>query len=265
MKILCVLLLGIVSACTSLPGARTETVAGSVVEFTVRGTGRPVVVLEAGLGDGMDSWAQVVAPIAEFATVFAYNRAGYGNSARRTEPRSGAQIVTELRTALVHAGLQPPYLLVGHSFGGTYMELFARLHPTEVAGLVLVESRAASMTRRCREARLLLCDPPKFLIAALPGAAAAEYAVSDTTFAQVEAAGALPEVPLIVLTSDKLRLVEGPKWSALWLKTQRELATQSPRGEHRVTTQSGHYLQKEQPEWVIKAVRDAASGEISHP
>jgi pimeloyl-ACP methyl ester carboxylesterase len=244
------------SACTSLPGMRAEIVDGRTVEYAIRGTGKAIVVFEAGLGDGMDSWTQVIDSIAGFATTFAYNRAGYGGSARSAEPRSGEQIVRELRATLAHAGLRPPYVLVGHSLGGTYMELFARSHPDEVAGLVLVESRAASMTRRCREARLRMCDPPKFLIAALPGAAPAEYQVSDMTFAQVEAAGPLPAIRLIVLTSDKFRLVEGPAWSALWLKTQRELATQSPRGEQRVTTQSGHYIQKVQPQLVIKAVRD---------
>ena len=252
------------SGCTSLPGMRSEIVGGAKTEFVVRGQNSPVVVLEAGLGDGMDGWAPVFDRISSFATVFAYNRAGYGHSASRDEPRSGARIVDELRATLAQAGLRPPYVLVGHSLGGTYMELFARRFPAEVAGLVLVEARAASMTRRCREARLLMCDPPKFLVAALPGAAAAEYSASDETFRQVEAADPLPRLPLIVLTSTRPRLLEGPAWSQLWNATQQELAAQSPLGKQLTTWISGHYIHKAEPRLVVEAVREVVSASSAH-
>ncbi len=254
-SIVAILLAG-ASACTSLPGMRAEVINGAQQEYVVRGHGKPVVVFEAGLGDGMDTWATVFDEVGSFSTAFAYNRAGYGHSTRRAEPRSGTQIVGELRAALAHAGLQPPYLLVGHSLGGTYMELFARLHPEEIAGLVLIEARAASMTRRCREAQLLACDPPKFLVAALPGAAASEYAASDATFQEVEDAGRMPAVPLVVLTSTQPRLVEGPSWSKLWLTTQKELAAQSPLGKQVTTWISGHYIHKTEPRLVIDAVSE---------
>jgi pimeloyl-ACP methyl ester carboxylesterase len=136
------------------------------------------------------------------------------------------------------------------------MELYARTYPTAVAGLVLVESRAATMTRRCREAHLLMCDPPKFLVGLMSGAAAAEYAASEETFQQVVAAGSLPLVPMIVLTSTKLRLAEGPNWRRLWLDTQAELAKATPLASQRTTLWSGHYIQREQPQLVITAIRD---------
>jgi hypothetical protein len=115
------------------------------------------------------------------------------------------------------------------------------------------------MTRRCREAHLWACDPPKFLVAAMPGAASAEYAVSDETFEQLLQAGPLPAVPLIVLTSARPQLAEGPALTALWQKTQQELATQSPLGQQRTTHGSGHYIQKDEPELVIGAVREVVS------
>ncbi len=259
MLLIAATVLGGINACTSLPGMRSEIIDGAQQEYSVRGNGRPVVVLEAGLGDGMDSFASVFEEIGSFATTFAYNRAGYGRSARRPEPRDGARVVSELRAALAHAGLQPPYVLVGHSLGGTFMELFARQHPDEVAGLVLIESRAASMTRRCREAHLLACDPPRLLIAALPGAAAAEYAASDATFKQVEDAGPMPAVPMAVLTSTRPRLLEGPSWSELWMKTQQELAAQSPLGRQTTTWVSGHYIQKTEPQLVSRAIREVVA------
>jgi pimeloyl-ACP methyl ester carboxylesterase len=246
----------LLSACQTLPGARSETINGATVQFMTRGHAGPTVVLESGLGDGMEVWAKVVPEVSRFATTFAYNRAGYGDSSRRSEPRTGAQIVAELRSTLQHAGLAPPYVLVGHSLGGTYMELFARSYPSEVAGLVLVESRAASMTRRCREQKLLMCDPPKFLISLLGAAASAEFASTDETFAALERAPPMPAVPLIVLTSTQPRIAEGPNWSRLWQVTQSELARSSTMGQQRTTVWSGHYIQREQPHLVIKAIRD---------
>lgn len=245
-------------ACATLPGAKSKTVGNALVEYALQGSGQPVVVFESGLGDGMDSWAKVFPEVSRFATAFAYNRAGYGKSSHGSSVRDGAHIVAELRALLMQAGLRPPYVLVGHSLGGTYLELFARSHPTEVAGLVLVESRAASMTRRCREAKLLMCDPPPWLVAMMPGAASAEYAAADATFDQLHAAPALPPVPLIVLTSTRPRLAEGPAWTRLWQTTQAELVKQSPLGEQRTTWLSGHYIQKEQPHLVIDAIRTVA-------
>lgn len=245
----------VLGACTSLPGAQRVTVGGSQSSYSIRGSVQPVVVFESGLGDGLNSWAEVLPEVSTFATTFAYDRPGYGGSDAATTTRDGAHIVEELRILLAKVGLQPPYLLVGHSLGGTYLELYARLHPSEVAGMVLVESRAASMTQRCRAAKLLMCDPPKWLVAAMAGPAAAEYAASDATFEQLRSAPALPPVPLIVLTSTKARILEGPAWSTLWQNTQEELSCASPLGEQRKTSFSGHYIQKDQPRQVIDAIR----------
>lgn len=249
-------LLPLLAACQTLPGTRTATFDGVSHQYASSGSAQPVVIFESGLGDGLDVWAKVIPEVAHFARTFAYSRAGYGDSTRPGGLRSGARIITELHALLQHTGLPPPYILVGHSLGGTYMELYARTYPTEVSGLVLVESRAATMTRRCREAHLLMCDPPKFLVGLMPGAAAEEYAASDATFQQIVAAGPLPNVPTIILTSTKLRLAEGPNWRHLWLETQAELAKATPLAVQRTTMWSGHYIQREQPQLVITAIRD---------
>jgi pimeloyl-ACP methyl ester carboxylesterase len=78
--------------------------------------------------------------VARDATVFAYNRPGYGNSEAADTPRDGLTIVDELRRVLRYKGLRPPYVLVGHSLGGLYMQLFARKYPEEVKGLVLIDA-----------------------------------------------------------------------------------------------------------------------------
>jgi pimeloyl-ACP methyl ester carboxylesterase len=44
-----------------------------------------------------------------------------------------------LHALLEAAGVPVPYVLVGHSFGGLYIRMYAALHPEEVAGMVFIE------------------------------------------------------------------------------------------------------------------------------
>lgn len=100
----------------------------------------PAVILSHGLGTTFQkSWCRVFPEISRHHTVLAYNRAAYGRSAPVAGARDGERIVSELRELLQALGLPPPYVLVGHSMGGLYMQLFARRYPEEVAGLVLVD------------------------------------------------------------------------------------------------------------------------------
>ncbi|MBP6870349.1 alpha/beta hydrolase [Candidatus Babeliales bacterium] len=100
----------------------------------------PVIVMDGGAGCNALDWALVQPEIAKFARVITYDRAGYGWSDASPLERTSENIVEELRTMLKNAGIQGPYILVGHSFGGFNMQLFAAKYPGEVAGLILVDS-----------------------------------------------------------------------------------------------------------------------------
>jgi pimeloyl-ACP methyl ester carboxylesterase len=116
----------LVGGCSSLPGAVIDTVDGRQTEHVVAGQGSPVVVFENGLGGSLDWWSKVWPEAIEETRALVYHRAGYGNSATTDRPRDGAHIVEELRALLKARQLAPPYVLVGHSLGGLYMQLFAR-------------------------------------------------------------------------------------------------------------------------------------------
>jgi len=88
----------------------------------------------------MNWWRKVIPEISKNATTFAYNRPGYGRSDGVSTLRDGFHIVEELRTLLKSNGLTPPYVLVGHSYGGLLMQLYARKYPDEVGALILVDS-----------------------------------------------------------------------------------------------------------------------------
>jgi pimeloyl-ACP methyl ester carboxylesterase len=107
---------------------------------TGKARGGPTVVMDSGLGGGLLDWQTVQPKVVEFARVCSCDRSGIGWSESGTEPRTSPRIVKELHALLSDAGEEGPYVLVGHSFGGANVQLYASEYPEEVAGMVLVDS-----------------------------------------------------------------------------------------------------------------------------
>jgi len=105
-----------------------------------RGTGSPTVILEAGAGGSSSSWIRIQNDVAGFTRVCSYDRPGYGWSDPVYEALSPEQVAEMLHTLLENGGENPPYLMVGHSFGGIYIRAFTAGYPDEVVGMVLVDS-----------------------------------------------------------------------------------------------------------------------------
>ena len=243
------------SGCSILPPVERVSTSEAKHSYVLAGEGEPTVILESGLGDGKDSWVPIYSKIAEHTQVFAYDRAGYGASRSSNASRDGTTIVRELRSTLQALKLKPPYILVGHSIGGTYMELYARVYPDEVAGVVMVDSRHADFTRQCQIADAGSCTPPALLSALLPSGPKREMASGDQTMDQVLNAGPFPDVPLVVLTGGKQFLV-GARFYEVWFETQKSLAALSSDSTHTVCNRCGHYIHKDDPKLVVAAVKD---------
>jgi pimeloyl-ACP methyl ester carboxylesterase len=115
-------------------------VGGRQLHIDVRGHGGPVVVLEAGIAASSISWSLVQDRVAQFTTVVSYDRAGFGWSRHAGLHRPTALAAAEeLARLLERAGIAPPFILVGHSFGGLIVRIFQQTFPDKVAGLVLVD------------------------------------------------------------------------------------------------------------------------------
>ena len=117
-------------------------VDGRQIHLQVLGaeSGGPTVVLEAGMGSFSPNWYWVQHELAPTVRSVAYDRAGLGWSRRSRRPRDAQTIAVELRDALREAGIEPPYVLAGHSFGGLPVRAFAALYPELTAGLILVDA-----------------------------------------------------------------------------------------------------------------------------
>ena len=115
-------------------------VEGRAMHLYCTGEGVPTVILDSGIGSAALGWGSVQPEVAKVTRVCSYDRAGYGWSEPGPLPRTSGHIVDELHALLGNAGITGPLLLVGHSFGGANMQIYAHRYPGEVAGMVLVES-----------------------------------------------------------------------------------------------------------------------------
>ncbi len=115
-------------------------VGGFRLHVTIRGEGSPTVVMDAGLAHVSAVWTLVQPEVARFTRVCTIDRAGHAWSDHGPLPRTSRQICQELHALLTNANIEGPYVLVGHSFGGLNMYLYASMYPEEVAGLVLLDA-----------------------------------------------------------------------------------------------------------------------------
>jgi pimeloyl-ACP methyl ester carboxylesterase len=233
-------------------------VDGQNLHIETVGDAGPPIVFEAGLGNDSSTWRRITGRVAKFARVILYDRAGLGHSLpmmNNDSPLTADQVATRLRKLLTTAGIRPPYILVGHSLGGLYVQMFARKYPNEVSGVVLLDSASAEAPRELKtRARLR------------PGSAAylQEEGVTKSD-EEVANAGRFPDIPLMVVAATD----HGPffkRWEPTLMRLQQQLASLSPRGALTIAQGSGHYIQNDRPKMVINAIRRviqaAASGSV---
>lgn len=107
--------------------------------FEKRKKNVPAIIFENGLGMGLGNWDTVIDQIAEFAPVFAYDRAGVEKSQTTFQMPTVGVVAQNLKSILTTLNIGPPYIIVGHSMGGLYARGFAGLYPNEIAGLVFID------------------------------------------------------------------------------------------------------------------------------
>lgn len=229
--------------------------AGHLVRM--EGRGQPAVIFEGGLGDTLDTWNAVQPAIAsQCARTLAYNRAGYPGSEPAPGSRDAATIVSELRGELRRRGIAPPYVLVGHSLGGLYMQYFARQYAHEVAGLVLVDS-----THWNQQLQMGLGAPDLHpgrgrVLLFMTFIARRELADSARAGEQVHASPQAVAVPTIVLSSTGALRGETPVSRTEAARLQEDIVADFPAARQVRVSGSGHYIQKDRPDTVIDAVRE---------
>jgi pimeloyl-ACP methyl ester carboxylesterase len=233
--------------------------SGLHLQVRLQGHGARTVIFEAGAGDTMDVWKQIQPQVAAGCSrTLAYNRAGYEGSDAASQPRDSASIVAELRAELKRRNINPPYVLVGHSLGGLYMQYFARNYPGEVVGLVLVDSTHWNQGLSIDGTANTPYWGRSSVTLFMPWIMRRELTDSATAGQQVHASPAADYLPTIVLS----RAPGAPTGtSAARLRDaelQDEIARDFPEAQHIEVSDSGHYIQRDRPELVVAAARELA-------
>lgn len=116
--------------------AEASSIAYSLTDAN---TSSPTVIFQSGFGDDRSVWNGVTDRLKGSSTLFTYDRPGMGESLPIDNSRSPCAIASELHTLLESSGVKPPYILVGHSLGGLYQYVYAKMYPDEVSGMVLID------------------------------------------------------------------------------------------------------------------------------
>jgi pimeloyl-ACP methyl ester carboxylesterase len=242
---------------TATPGLlelRKVAAGGHKLNLLVGGKGTPTIVFEAGFGAGLASWSTVQSNIAKFARTVSYDRAGIGQSEAGPKPRAAKQIAEELHLALEKAGLGPPYILVGHSFGGIYVRVFADRYPKEVAGMVLIDPSQEAFedwTRTHKEAQRAGRDEE---MAKASQGVRDESAEVSASYEQARAAKVPAGIPVILFSAMKDDAMPASA-RKVWVEKHEEWISKVPGGKHVLAEKSGHFIQAEQPQLVMDAIK----------
>jgi len=148
------------------PVGRMIEVGGCMMHMLATGDGGPTVILEPGACGYFGVWEWVQQEVGKCTRVVSYDRAGLGFSEKSGGKRDAVSMARELDEMLRSAGERPPYILVGHSFGGLLVMAYAQLFPQNTAGLVLVDPWHPDQIERSPELRKQLRNFRNFFHAA---------------------------------------------------------------------------------------------------
>jgi len=223
---------------------KKEKIDKQVIKYAQLDNKEPTVVFDNGLGMGMKYWDEVFLEIGKTNTVFAYNRKDDKILKNRSMSTDKVEL---LRKLLLKRGLKPPYILVGHSLGGLYMQYFARRYPDEVLGIVLVDSTSPKDFINHSNISEKIKKQFKYL------------AAYTNSFSQELLSLPMTEVPVIALVATNERIMtQKEEWKPLvesMIAKSKESLSLYPNFKLKMVD-TGHVVMYENPEVVSEAIKE---------
>lgn len=230
-------------------------------EYDLRGSGPVTVVFLNGFRMPYTNWDKVYPALAESCQVLVFNRPGVGKSVKATEPQTGATVVSGIQQLITGLNIKPPYILVAHSLGGIFANMYARTFKNEVAGIVFVDAPHPYEIAVQQQV-----EPPWILRAVNNGVKAIEkladrYKYSEDeyieeTVSQLERSGEFPEIPIAVVSGTKKMPFVPEEAFNIHLNYQEKLLELSPVSRHYPCHSSGHFPQVTESDKVLEAITD---------
>ena len=235
--------------------------------LAARQPGRPVVILEAGAGSGLETWAPIIDGVSVLGPLIAYDRRGLGKSVPDGQPQTLRRVATSLHSLLATLNVVPPYVLVGHSYGGVVIRAFAQQFSTEVTGLVYIDVPDVELTYAEADQlgpsgrQVAFSAPP--VSSSVPAGLRAELdnivLNLRTEFAEARAARPPSSIPCSVVISTRRTWTGAtPEMTAsllrLAIKHQQEWAMSTTRGLVVIASHVGHVVHRDDPDLVLRLV-----------
>jgi pimeloyl-ACP methyl ester carboxylesterase len=253
----------------------TIDIGGRALFLTCQSEGAPTVIIDHGQWGSSAEMLPLLRELSGETRVCLYDRAGMGQSdppaSQISAPRTAADVVTDLHDLLGAADVPGPYVLVGQSAGGAFVQLYARTYPDDVAGVVAMNAVPPADPWLEESAPLMTEDERTEELGYYAGGEATEDFDWNTSFAQLDAAGPPPAVPFLVLISTAAECESADdicgRTHGVYEAVMEKLATQWPQGQF-AELEAGHeiYYSPEAVEAIrqlIAAVRDPSLWVIS--
>ncbi len=243
------------------PHGQFLDIGGYAIYSTYSGEGIPAVVLDAGLGQSHSTWVRIQPALSEVTCVFSYDRAGVGRSDNGRLPRTSLNMVSELHRLIEKAGIRSPFILVGHSFGAINVQLYAKLFPSDVAGLVLIDPALEDHIERFEA--VLSAEQFSQWKRELFDLRQEGTTMDDivASMDQLKNAGPLPDMPVMIISAGQFGPLTASRadWPALELQNvlhqgHVQLARRLSKVQLLVVVDSFHYIHEQQPELVLEAI-----------
>jgi pimeloyl-ACP methyl ester carboxylesterase len=277
------------------PAGRFEVVNGHRMHIDCTGSGSPALVLDAGLGGDTNSWAALQPALSQTTRVCSYDRAGFGWSQPVPGPRDADHIATQLHQLLRQARVDGPLVLAGDSIAGLYIRAYAALYPSEVAGLIFLDSSTPFQDRTYPpsgwnppswffHAALILGVPRLIGMCSHPGDGpdaafqamrredfcrlhfglyTSELREFDPSSSQAQRSPSFGSLPILIFSHDPLGpLPRRPQSESekaqqdIWNAMQENLKTLSTRSRRIIVTGGSHRLDRERPGMVATDVAE---------
>ena len=237
------------------------------IHFKKAGKGEPKVIIEAGLGSGYDAYDTLLSAISEITTVGAYDRPGLGESSRSPSPRTLPVYVEELKKLLEKEKVNPPYILVGHSFGGLIIRYYANIYGDEVIGLIFIDPTPEGWVGYFKKTHSSE-EIEKFNVALDPeknqstGVTKEEWKQIEYNCKLAEKIEVPMNIPIRLLSATKYfeghqKIGYHPEDMTVWAEMQAgSYMNSNKNSKHIITDKSGHSIQLTEPELIINSIKE---------
>jgi len=242
-------------------------VGGRKLHACFYGKGSPAVILVSGFGATQTYWNPVIPDLAAQTTVVTFDRAGIGKSEINDLPTHGLQSAKDLHVLLEKTNVPKPYILIGHSYGGDVVRLFAFLYPGDMGGMILEDAQHEGILD---EQRKILKGKDREILEEMatrfspPENPITEGDYRNITHEQLKNNKRLPDIPFVVMIAGDRSQHMPPVFSEeaiekiaeLGMEMHKKMVALIPGGKYIIVEGAGHNIHLEKPGALIGPIID---------